>query len=237
MDLTYEKTNNNQDIQIHRSNHLLDISITDNDILQLQQIFHNNYNLRQREFSSPDLQVHLILSHNSETTDISLNQFLFHLSNSLTSVICIHTYFSSEIFDKGWTTIAHKYFSLPNSSTHQRRRKPSLLSPIILFPVHIHGCHWIALTQCIINGIVHFFYVDDMLSPHTSSNIQEKFSQRNTLPEFHPSNARSICCNGIKYSPHSNECRSWTLLSLTILATHPSPHINMIIPWLIPILH
>jgi len=224
----------NQDIPIFRSTHPLDLSISDKDIDDLQHIYHNVSILLQQEKRSPDLHLYQMLSHNSQVTDISLNHFLAYLGNSLPSIVHLPTYFSSELFDKGWENSAHKYFSLPNSSTCRGIQKPTLSSPIILIPVHIHGCHWIALMRHIINDRVHFYYADDMLSPHASSCICERFSQSKTSSDFHPNNARWVCCSGIEFSPHSNKYGPLTLLSLTIMTTHPSPHGHMIIPWLHP---
>lgn len=116
MDLTSVSTIPNQDISICWSTHPLDLSISDKDIADLQQIYHNESILLQQDKWSPDLHLYQMLSHNSETTDISLNQFLAYLGNSFPSIIYLPTYFSSALFDKGWENIAHKYFLLPNSS-------------------------------------------------------------------------------------------------------------------------
>lgn len=56
-----------------------------------------------------------------------------------------------------------------------------------------------------------------MLSNHTS-------------PEFYPPSAQWIKCFNYTYRPHSNECGPRTLLAGTMMALHPEPSSNILLP-------
>jgi hypothetical protein len=108
--------------------------------------------------------------------------------------------------------------------------KPTLDTPIITIPIHIHGSHWVTLTCRRLNSSVIFFYSDDMNSAHTEDHIKNHFSAACTSNAFHPVNSLWIDCNSFSYFPHSNECGPRSLLALSVMALHPSLSTNSLLP-------
>jgi hypothetical protein len=58
--------------------------------------------------------------------------------------------------------------------------------------------------------------------------------QQADIPGFYPLHSVWIHCTSTMYHPHSNECGPWTLLALTIMATHPSPGQHILQPLMHP---
>ncbi len=133
---------------------------------------------------------------------------------------------------RGWAQIK-SYFS-PHK-THPRRTlyKPGLTGePAIAIPCYIHGCHWVAVARREIHGRVLFLYSDDLNDNYTERIVKQQLEQ--TCEEFYLADAEWINCKSITYAPHFNECGPRTALALTILMTHPAPHINMLINFMHP---
>jgi hypothetical protein len=53
-----------------------------------------------------------------------------------------------------------------------------------------------------------------------------------TSRDFYPATAQWIHCRNFTYRPHSNECGPRSLLAATILALHPAPYSNILLPWM-----
>jgi hypothetical protein len=55
-----------------------------------------------------------------------------------------------------------------------------------------------------------------------------------SLCSVSPENSTWLTCPGYTYHPHSNECGPRSLLSIAIMAFHPAPHPNILIPYMHP---
>jgi hypothetical protein len=81
------------------------------------------------------------------------------------------------------------------------------------------------------NGIITFYYADDLNHPSTEREVKHVISQ-NTPQEFYPTSAIWISCKTPNFSPNSNECGPRTILALAILSQHPNPHAGALGPYL-----
>ncbi len=88
-----------------------------------------------------------------------------------------------------------------------------------------------ALVRRAIAGRVFFMYSDDMNSSNTAETICMKYASQ-TSDSFHPHDSIWINCNNFTYFPHSNECSPRTIPALTVLACHPSPSPNILLPFM-----
>jgi len=64
--------------------------------------------------------------------------------------------------------------------------------------------------------------------------IKMQFTTQNMSQEFCPLDSTWADCVSHKYYTHSNECGPRTLLALTIMALHPTPHQLMLLPYMHP---
>jgi hypothetical protein len=103
-----------------------------------------------------------------------------------------------------------------------------------MIPVHIDGFHWVAVVRRIIAGQTIFFYSDDMNSPSTFESVKSLLSHSSTSEDFHPTDALWVNVLSYTYFPHSNECGPRTILALAIMALHPSPDEQIILPYMNP---
>jgi len=103
-----------------------------------------------------------------------------------------------------------------------------------MIPVRIDGLHWVAVVRRIIAGQTIFFYSDDMNSPSTFESVKRLLSHSSTLEDFHPTDALWVNVLSYTYFPHSNECGPRTILALAIMALHPSPDEQIILPYMNP---
>jgi len=130
--------------------------------------------------------------------------------------------------DKKWDN-AKRWFNDPDR--RPRSYRPTLQSPIILIPCHVHGNHWVALIRRIQNNRVHFYYSDDMNHPPTEHALRHLL-QTSTDKAFYPDNAKWIKCHSLTYRPHSNECGPRTLFALTVLGLHQEPNMHSLMPFM-----
>jgi hypothetical protein len=98
-----------------------------------------------------------------------------------------------------------------------------------MIPLFVHGSHWVALVRREITNEVLFFYSDNMNQRNTADRIKQLI-YNNTDHTFCPPDAQWIHCHSTYYITHSNECGPRTLLALHIMAFHPHPHVNMLLP-------
>jgi hypothetical protein len=145
----------------------------------------------------------------------------------------LSTKFVNHIAEFGWNRVS-KYFA-SNKRAHRRsiNRPYKHGEPVVLIPTFIHGNHWIGLVRREINKKIVFLYADDMNNNTTENQIKQLIFHH-TDSEFCPLNAEWIHCKGNHYHPHSNECGPRTIVALYILALHPSPHENMLLPVMHP---
>lgn len=124
-----------------------------------------------------------------------------------------------------------KYFATAQQGYHARKRGRQLKTgePVIMIPLFHDGTHWIGLVRREINNRVYFLYSDDMNQRNTEDNIRQIiYTQTDHI--FCPPDAEWIHCRSTYYIPHSNECGPRALLAMQIMAFHPHPHANMLLP-------
>jgi hypothetical protein len=128
------------------------------------------------------------------------------------------------------------FFLHQNSSLYAKtlNQKPTLFTPTIIFPFHIHGSHWVTIVRRIINNHILFFYSDNMNNKNTEDTIREYFSLANTSHDFAPTSASWMKCDSLTYLPHSNECGPKSLLAASVIATHPTPSESILLPYMNP---
>jgi hypothetical protein len=133
--------------------------------------------------------------------------------------------FYTELYNNGWHSIENRFSSLQQ----QTITRPALLTPTICIPVHVHGCHWVALCRRIINSTVTFYYADYLIQATTESQIKRIIQN---IPQLYPSNSNWISCSNLTYLPHSNECGRCTVLALAIMMASLNPHATMLQPYM-----
>jgi hypothetical protein len=171
-------------------------------------------------------ELRALVSHSSDINQQILNMFMTILKHQL-GVSFLDSSFFTLLKDGGWNRVKRW---LRTSKQENQNHKPSLLDPAIIFPCHIHSCHWVAVTQRVIAGSVYFLYADDMNQPNTEKIIRQTLSTSST--DFYPKGTTWINCCNYTYLPHSNECGIRTLLALTIQALHPYPYHQILLPYM-----
>lgn len=170
-----------------------------------------------------------LVSYGAETNDAIFSLYL-ELLCSTGNVTYMNTAFWPHLKQYGWHKV-QRYFASSHSGFHARKvdRPHKTGENAIMIPLFIQGIHWVALVRREINGRVFFFYSDDMNQTNVETNVKQTI-YTHTDHTFCPPNAQWIHCNSTFYIDHSNECGPRTLLALHILAFHPSPHENMLLP-------
>ncbi len=111
--------------------------------------------------------------------------------------------------------------------------KPLINSPIIIIPIHLNQSHWVILSRRIIGDRTYFLYADDLNSPNNEDTVRNIYSTK-TTSQFYPHSAIWVHCTSYTYHPHSNECGPRSLLAATIMALHPNPSRDIILPYMHP---
>jgi hypothetical protein len=119
------------------------------------------------------------------------------------------------------------------SPTNASDISPHCQHPNISIPIHIHGNHWVAVNRRIIGGRVRFLYADDLNNAATERIIKQILFE-NAPSTFRPPGSIWITSTDTTYRPHSNECGPRSILALTVLMSHPNPHINVLQPYMHP---
>jgi hypothetical protein len=169
-----------------------------------------------------------LISHGQMVQDNVLNVFLEILTTEY-QINYLSTFFIHILQrDRKWDN-AKRWFN--DSDRRPCSYRPTLQSPVILIPCHVHGNHWVALIRRIQNNRVHFYYSDDMNHPPTEQALKHLL-QTSTDNTFYPDNAKWIKCHSLTYRPHSNECGPRTLLALAVLGLHHNPTEYSLMPFM-----
>jgi hypothetical protein len=170
-----------------------------------------------------------LVSYGSAIADETVTMYLELLCH--THDICyLSTSFISELQEHGWEEV-QRYFVQPN----RRNRSRSIncphcgTEPVTIIPAHIHDSHWVGIVRRVIHQRVIFFYSDDMNNSADELHLCTLIQTR-TSPEFCPDSALWINCASNFYVKHSNECGPRTLAACHILALHPHPYKEMLLP-------
>jgi len=174
-----------------------------------------------------------LLQYGQMTDDSILQSFLHSLRRSHPQTFYLNTNFHRVLSQQGWDSAYNTFFLHNDSSRYAKRTtsKPSIDTDTILIPIHIHGCHWVALARKKICQDTYFLYADDLNSPNTYDTVRTTYSS-STSPTFHPANSIWIKCHSYTYQPHSNEFGPRCLLALAIMATHSTHSSTMLPPYM-----
>jgi len=175
-----------------------------------------------------------LLDYGSPIRDSVIHAFLLVLKSLTTNIYFLDTNFNRDFSNHGWSYAYLKYFRHEFSSRHAQstRFKPTLLSPTIIIPIHIHNNHWITLVRRIIGKTTFFFYSNDLNSANSEEIIQQLYSHENTSSSFHPIGSQWKNIISYTYHPHSNECGPRSLLAAFVTALHPNPSKYILLPFL-----
>lgn len=184
-------------------------------------------------WSSMQLNIYLLTRDIQQL--VTHNTPIYHeLLNLSLEIICqqfgakyLDPSFFPTLESQGWAAVQNHFARREWSSP-----KPSLNSNIILILIHIGGNHWIALARRSVNGIIHFYYSDDLNVAAFERQIKTSLSHKFTSDQFFPQTAKWINCRMMKFSPNSNECGPRTILALAVMASHPAPDDNILLPYM-----
>ena len=173
------------------------------------------------------------MTYGSPIDNTIMHYYLCSLSNTDPTIKFLDTNFHRDFVKHGWDVAHRKHFLHENSSRHSKHTnfKPTLYSPIILIPIHVHQSHWVILTWRIIGERILFLFADDLNSSNIEESIHLLYSSTTTT-QFYPSNSTWIFCWSYTYRPHSNECSPCSLLAGTIMSLNPNPSRDIIIPFM-----
>jgi len=232
-------------LPIRRSTHPLDLDISPRDIHFIVEQYnacretttdtvYDTNNVAIQNLPPSDFLE--LITYDSPIKDSVMHAFLCALKSSNKEIFFLDTYFHRDLVNVGWPYTSHKYFLHESSSRHAKSTqfKPSLQASTIIIPIRINNSHWIALTRRIINGITYFLYADDLNNENYFKYLKGIYSSSFTSHEFHLADSIWLNCVTFTYHPHSNECGPRSLVAATIMAVHPNPSIEMIIPFMHP---
>jgi hypothetical protein len=188
-----------------------------------------------RSTRKPDLHItveHLrdLVSYGNETNDAIILLYLELLCYN-SQATYMTTYFLPKLKQQGWRYVS-RFFSSSLSGYRSRKidRPHKTGEKAIMIPLFVADTHWVALVRREIEHTVTFFYSDDMNQRNTEHDIKRIIYEK-TDTQFCPPDAKWVSCKSTYYINHSNECGPRTLLmALHIMAFHPKPHCNMLLP-------
>jgi hypothetical protein len=169
-----------------------------------------------------------LLTYNEMTSDSVIMLYVEGFCNRH-KLTYMNSNFIPHLREKGWSIVKHYFAS--NRWAHKRGiNRPNITGErAILIPAFIHNNHWAAIVCREIRDRVLFLYSDDLNDPNTEGVLRTLITDR-TDPNFCPSNAIWMHCKCTTYHPHSNECGPRAILALSILALHPQPYPEMLLP-------
>jgi hypothetical protein len=187
-----------------------------------------------RSTRKPDLHItveHLrdLVSHGNETNDAIILLYLELLCYN-SQATYMTTYFLPKLKQQGWRYVS-RFFSSSQSGYRSRKidRPHKTGEKAIMIPLFVADTHWVALVRHETEHTVTFYYSDDMNQRNTEHDIKCIIYEK-TDTQFCPPDAKWVSCKSTYYINHSNECGPCTLLALHIMAFHPNPHCNMLLP-------
>ncbi len=129
-----------------------------------------------------------LVKYGSTINDSIIQTFLSYLKKTDPNIYSLDTNFYQDLISHGWHFAYQKYFLHSNSFQHAKntKNKLTLLSPIIVIPLHIGGSHWVSLTRRIISNKTFFFYADDLNTPTTATNVKNQFIASVTSSLYNP---------------------------------------------------
>ena len=172
-----------------------------------------------------------LLSNGEMTRDSILNTFLAILCAEH-NLAYLSTFFITILRrDKTWDSLRN-WFATDELVADYDSPTMNSARPILI-PCHVNGAHWVALVRRIIDQQVHFLYADDLNQSSTEEHLKELLLEH-AAPDFYPADAVWMHCKSVTFRPHSNECGPRTLFALTVMALHPNPSPEVLLPYMSP---
>jgi hypothetical protein len=169
------------------------------------------------------------ISYGVETSDAIITLYMDMLCNDGQATY-LHPSFLPRLRQHGWRVVSRSFASSSQGYYARKLDRPNKTGEqVIMIPLFVDNNHWIALVHREINSKVFFFYSDDMNQRNNEDNIKNLIFNHTDMT-FCPPDSQWIHCQSTYVIPHSNECGPRTLLALHIMAFHPSPHQNMLLP-------
>ena len=113
--------------------------------------------------------------------------------------------------------------------------KPGISTRCIIIPICMHGNHWVVVVRRVQeHKEVVFYYADDMNCEWTKEEIKVVFQVQDKDWDFCSPQHMWVVCHNTTYHPHTNECGPGTLIHASLMAIHPAPSLNMLLPMMNP---
>lgn len=170
-----------------------------------------------------------LVSYGTETNDSIITLYMEMLCHNDQATYMYPT-FLTKLKQHGWAEVS-RFFATSSHGYYARKvdRPNKVGEPRIMIPLFVNGSHWVALVRRELQSKVYFFYSDDMNQSNTEEDIKTLIFHH-TDKDFCPPDAQWVHCLSTFYINHSNECGPRTLLALHVMAFHPFPHQNMLLP-------
>ena len=152
-------------------------------------------------------------------------------------IFYMDTTFLQVLLTEEWSYVARRFHGERRRSNdpHHIGRPRMEGENAIIIPIHYQENHWINVTRREQTpGEVTFFYADNLNCPHTAQYIESTFCSRIRDHRFMPTSAKWIICKQMHYDQHFMERGPRMLLAGTILAYHPEPTENSLLPLMHP---
>jgi hypothetical protein len=139
--------------------------------------------------------------------------------------------FYPALLEKGWGEV-WPYFAANWRGRYRTLTRPWKTSETtIVIPCQVKHNHWVAVVRKEVNKKVRFLYSDHLNCPATEKEVMGLFS-KDTI--FHPTSATWLNCPSNYYSDHYSDSGPISMLALITMATHPTPHRNLLLPYMHP---
>lgn len=89
-----------------------------------------------------------LLTYDLPINDSIIHSFLSVIQSSDPNIAFTDTAFHRHFSQHGWSSAFQTYFLHSESSryTKQTQFKSTIVTPVIIIPIHIHGSHWVSIT-------------------------------------------------------------------------------------------
>ncbi len=152
-------------------------------------------------------------------------------------IFYVDTTFLHVLITEEWEYLARRFYGEKRKSNdphhvgHPRMEGENA----IIIPIHYQDNHWISVTRREQTpSEVTLYYAENLNCPHTAQYIESTFCSRIRDHCFMPTSAKWIICKQMHYDQHFMECGPRMLLAGAILAYHPEPTENSLLPLMHP---
>ena len=230
-----DDSQNNQIRSTLITNHSIEAAILMCNIKQIEVKCNLNSNTNTVHIAyNPEWKVTVQWLQNLVTNGRSVNDktimaYLEIICNENPGIFYLPSFSSDQWRKEGWQKTKKYFYHL----TSKRKKSITCLSledPIIIIPLHMELCHWVVIIRRKTEEGISFFYVDDMNNQDTMEKVKAYITCEKLDCEFCLASTKWMNCAFTMYVLHHNECCPRTLLHVTIMAYHPKPYQNMLLP-------